>query len=127
MRLAVTRCCFVPCIYAYAINRAGPPDDSVELDRSSPLGHASPNSLHQQVPLRVSALDPYPDKPLISFNEDGSFKLTIFSDVHFGENPWDWWGPEQDIKTNALMETLLNIEIPDYVYGPVSCVLIGRR
>ncbi|KAG8216059.1 Metallo-dependent phosphatase-like protein [Butyriboletus roseoflavus] len=112
MRLALT-CYLVPCIYAYAINPAGLSGDSAEL---AP-GHAP----HEQVPLRVSLslgsleLDPYPDKPRISFNQDGSFKLTIFSDVHFGENPWDWWGPEQDIKTNVLMETLLNIETPDYV------------
>ena len=90
---------------------------SAELDRS-PHGHAPQTHL---LPERVSPslgsleLDPYPNKPRISFNEDGFFKLTIFSDVHFGENPWDSWGPEQDIKTNALMETLLKIETPDYV------------
>ncbi|KAF9224759.1 Metallo-dependent phosphatase [Gyrodon lividus] len=60
-------------------------------------------------------LNPYPDKPRITFREDGSFKLTIFSDVHFGENPWDSWGPEQDINTTALMRSLLDIERPDYV------------
>lgn len=134
MRLTLT-CCLVPCIYAYAINRAGLPGDGAdsELDHSHPPGHAPPNVLHDQVSPRVSTLrslelDPYPDKPRISFNEDGSFKLTIFSDVHFGENPWDSWGPEQDIKTNALMVTLLNIETPDYVYGPgaVPCLLNAR-
>lgn len=109
MQLAV-KCYLIPCIYAYAINHAGLSGDSVELNRSPPE--------LEQVPLRVSLsleLDPYPDKPRNSFNQDGSFKLTIFSDVHFGENPWDWWGPEQDIKTNALMEILLSIETPDYV------------
>ncbi|KAN0094668.1 Metallo-dependent phosphatase-like protein [Tylopilus felleus] len=60
-------------------------------------------------------LDPYADKPRITFNEDGTFKLTIFSDVHFGENPWDTWGPEQDINTTALMKVLLKMEAPDYV------------
>ncbi|KAH0831191.1 Metallo-dependent phosphatase-like protein [Lanmaoa asiatica] len=121
MRLAVI-CYLVPCIYAYAINRGGLPGDRAESDHSPPPGHTPSNFLHEQVPLRVPSslgslepLDPYPDKPRISFNKDGSFKLTIFSDVHFGENPWDWWGPGQDIKTNALMETLLNIEMPDYV------------
>ncbi|KAF8842850.1 Metallo-dependent phosphatase [Paxillus ammoniavirescens] len=60
-------------------------------------------------------LNPYPDKPRVTFRQDGSFKLTIFSDVHFGENPWDSWGPVQDIDTNALMQSLLDIEEPDYV------------
>lgn len=63
----------------------------------------------------AGAINPYPEKPRISFRADGSFKVTIFSDIHFGENPWDPWGPEQDVKTNLLMTTLLDIEQPDYV------------
>ncbi|KIK78297.1 hypothetical protein PAXRUDRAFT_164361 [Paxillus rubicundulus Ve08.2h10] len=68
-----------------------------------------------EFPTFTGQLNPYPDKPRITFREDGSFKLTIFSDVHFGENPWDSWGPVQDINTNALMQSLLDIEEPDYV------------
>ncbi|KIJ63670.1 hypothetical protein HYDPIDRAFT_29460 [Hydnomerulius pinastri MD-312] len=41
--------------------------------------------------------------------------MTIFSDIHFGENPWDSWGPQQDLKTKGLMRVLLNVEDPDYV------------
>jgi hypothetical protein len=63
-----------------------------------------------------AALDPYPTKPRNVFRPDGTFKLTVFSDLHFGENPWDDWGPVQDIKSIALMKTVLNDEKPDYVY-----------
>ena len=41
-------------------------------------------------------LNPHPGKPKVTFAHDGSFKLLVFSDLHFGENPWDWWGPEHD-------------------------------
>lgn len=60
-------------------------------------------------------LDPYPDKPRVVFGKDGSFKLTVFADIHYGENPWDWWGPEQDVNTSQLMRTMLAMERPDYV------------
>lgn len=117
MRFAVQSLSYlVPCIYAYVINRGAPqggiPRDSSELGRSPPPTHL----LHEQTQLRLSLkLDPYADKPRITFNGDGTFKLTIFSDVHFGENPWDAWGPEQDINTTALMKVLLKMEAPDYV------------
>lgn len=61
------------------------------------------------------ALNPYPGKPRLSFKNDGTFKITVFSDLHFGENPWDDWGPEQDVNSLALMNTILADEAPDYV------------
>ncbi|KAH7904986.1 Metallo-dependent phosphatase [Hygrophoropsis aurantiaca] len=61
-----------------------------------------------------AVLDPYPNKPRITFREDGSFKLTVFSDLHFGENPSEW-GPEQDANSTRLMEKLLSLENPDFV------------
>ncbi|KAG5652693.1 hypothetical protein H0H81_004078 [Sphagnurus paluster] len=60
-------------------------------------------------------LEPYPGKPRITFRPDGSFKLTVFSDLHFGENPWEDWGPEQDRKSVILMDRVLKDEKPDYV------------
>lgn len=41
----------------------------------------------------------------------------MFSDVHFGENPWDAWGLEQDRKSLALMREVLekDEEAIDYV------------
>ncbi|KAL4076881.1 Metallo-dependent phosphatase-like protein [Scleroderma yunnanense] len=62
-----------------------------------------------------TTLDPYPDKPRITFRQDGTFKLMVFADVHYGENPWDIWGPQQDTNTTRLMKTMLAIEQPDYV------------
>ncbi|KAF5313895.1 hypothetical protein D9619_013002 [Psilocybe cf. subviscida] len=62
-------------------------------------------------------IDPYPAlrKPRLTFKEDGTFKLTVFSDLHFGENPWDDWGPQQDVNSIALMNMVLPDEKPDYV------------
>ncbi|KAF4607507.1 hypothetical protein EYR38_001579 [Pleurotus pulmonarius] len=63
----------------------------------------------------VSELNPYPNKPRITFKSDGTFKITVFSDLHFGENPWDDWGPVQDANSLKLMRTVLPSERPDYV------------
>ena len=60
-------------------------------------------------------LNPYPNKPRLTFRKDGTFKITVFSDLHFGENPWDDWGPVQDINSLNLMNTVLPDEKPDYV------------
>ncbi|KAJ3797657.1 Metallo-dependent phosphatase [Lentinula aff. detonsa] len=59
--------------------------------------------------------DPYPDKPRITFRADGTFKITVFSDMHWGENPWDAWGPEQDANSTRLMKRVLPSENPDFV------------
>jgi hypothetical protein len=66
-------------------------------------------SVHENV------LNPYPGKARLTFKPDGTFKLTVFSDLHFGENPWDVWGPEQDVNSTALMRKVLGDEKPDYV------------
>ncbi|KAG1743458.1 Metallo-dependent phosphatase-like protein [Suillus lakei] len=58
---------------------------------------------------------PYPDKPRLTFGSSGTFKLTVFSDLHYGENPWDEWGPQQDVNSARLMRTVLADEKPDYV------------
>lgn len=60
-------------------------------------------------------LNPYPGKPTLTFRKDGTFKVTVFSDLHFGENPWDAWGPEQDANSTRLMKRVLRDEKPDYV------------
>ena len=75
-----------------------------------------------------NTLDPYPSKPRLTFKPDGTFKLTVFSDLHFGENPWDDWGPKQDVNSLGLMDTVLADEKPDYVYvlGLFSFFLVLR-
>ncbi|KAH8083286.1 Metallo-dependent phosphatase-like protein [Cristinia sonorae] len=61
------------------------------------------------------ALNPYPTKPRVTFRPDGTFKITVFSDLHYGENAWDDWGPLQDVHSTALMNKVLPSEKPDYV------------
>src|SRR6267154_2764375 len=63
-----------------------------------------------------ASLNPYPTKPLLTFSPSGTFKITVFSDLHYGENPWDDWGPLQDVNSAKLMRTVLGDEKPDYVY-----------
>ncbi|KZP11437.1 Metallo-dependent phosphatase [Athelia psychrophila] len=62
-----------------------------------------------------TTLDPYPNKPRLTFSSSGTFKLTIFSDLHFGENPSTEWGPTQDVNSLKLMRTVLVDEAPDYI------------
>lgn len=67
------------------------------------------------IPSHVNILNPYPDKPRLTFSSSGTFKLTVFSDLHYGENPWDDWGPQQDVNSTRLMRRVLSSEKPDYV------------
>lgn len=46
--------------------------------------------------------------------------MTVFSDLHYGENPWDVWGPQQDVNSTRLMRTVLSDEKPDYVCARLS-------
>ncbi|KAF8180694.1 Metallo-dependent phosphatase [Mycena galopus ATCC 62051] len=62
-----------------------------------------------------SSLDPYSDKPRLTFRADGTFKITVFSDLHFGENPDDGVGVMKDVNSTRLMRAILNDEEPDYV------------
>lgn len=86
------------------------------LALSSGLVLTSATPTPQAAPANAG-LDPYPGlgKPRLNFRPDGTFKLTVFSDLHFGENPWDDWGPRQDRNTLKLMNTILPSEKPDYV------------
>lgn len=65
------------------------------------------------------ALNPYPTKPRLTFRSNGTFKITVFSDLHYGENAWDVWGPQQDVNSTRLMNTVLDSEKPDFV-----CVIL---
>ena len=59
-------------------------------------------------------LDPYVDKPRVTFREDGTFKVTVFSDLHYGENPSEDWGAKQDRNSSALLTKVLADEMPDF-------------
>ncbi|KAK1292707.1 putative inactive purple acid phosphatase 16 [Acorus calamus] len=45
----------------------------------------------------------------------GSFKIALFADLHYGENAWTDWGPVQDVNSDWVMSTVLDIEKPDFV------------
>ncbi|KAF4122834.1 hypothetical protein GMORB2_7141 [Geosmithia morbida] len=51
----------------------------------------------------------------LRFHDDGSFHISIFEDLHFGENPWDSWGPQQDIQSVKVLEKVLDADPPDLV------------
>ncbi|POR35588.1 Putative inactive purple acid phosphatase 16 [Tolypocladium paradoxum] len=51
----------------------------------------------------------------LTFNKDGTFQISIFSDLHFGENAWDSWGPQQDINSVKVINQVLDRESPGLV------------
>lgn len=44
-----------------------------------------------------------------------SFKVALFADLHFGEDAWTDWGPQQDLNSVKVMSTILDVENPDFV------------
>lgn len=51
----------------------------------------------------------------LRFTSTGTFQIAIFEDLHFGENAWDQWGPQQDINSVKVMNEVLDNESPDFV------------
>ncbi|KAH8842316.1 hypothetical protein MCOR27_003648 [Pyricularia oryzae] len=51
----------------------------------------------------------------LQFNKDGTFHISIFGDLHFGENAWDQWGPQQDIHSVKVIQKVLDSDRPDLV------------
>lgn len=47
---------------------------------------------------------------VLRLDSNGSFKLTIFNDLHFGEAEDTLWGPEQDVKSVKVMNSVLDSE-----------------
>ncbi|GJJ10350.1 hypothetical protein Clacol_004576 [Clathrus columnatus] len=75
----------------------------------------SATPLFKPGPIVPPELNPYPTKPQLTFNQkSGTFEIMVFSDLHFGENPWDDWGPIQDKNSTILMKAVLKDD-PDYV------------
>ncbi|KAF8997707.1 Metallo-dependent phosphatase-like protein [Cyathus striatus] len=86
-------------------------------------------SLYLQLALASPTLPrpvPVSGKPRLTFHPDGTFKITVFSDLHYGENPWDDWGPEQDFNSTRLMKRVLGDEKPDFVYVSSFMTFMGR-
>ncbi|XP_052211572.1 probable inactive purple acid phosphatase 16 [Diospyros lotus] len=44
-----------------------------------------------------------------------TFKIALFADLHFGEDAWTGWGPQQDLNSLTVMSTVLDEENPDFV------------
>ncbi|KAJ6498369.1 Metallo-dependent phosphatase-like protein [Mycena vitilis] len=63
----------------------------------------------------TATLDPYRDKKRLTFGADGKLKVSIFSDLHFGETPGDGAGRGKDGNSTRLMRAILKDEEPDYV------------
>ncbi|KAI1093854.1 Metallo-dependent phosphatase [Rostrohypoxylon terebratum] len=51
----------------------------------------------------------------LTFKPDGTFQIAIFEDLHFGENAWDQWGPQQDINSVKVINEILDAESPGLV------------
>ncbi|KAK7911177.1 hypothetical protein PG985_013658 [Apiospora marii] len=51
----------------------------------------------------------------LQFEKDGTFQISIFEDLHFGENAWDTWGPQQDINSVRVINQILDAESPGLV------------
>lgn len=47
---------------------------------------------------------------VLRLSPDGSFQLSIFSDLHFGEAEDTLWGPLQDVKSAGVMNSVLDAE-----------------
>ncbi|KAK7708078.1 hypothetical protein SLS64_006900 [Diaporthe eres] len=74
---------------------------SPSLQAALPAGYATSNGSSPLGPLK--------------FRKDGTFQISIFEDLHFGENAWDSWGPQQDINTVKVINQILDKESPQLV------------
>ncbi|KAK1753571.1 Metallo-dependent phosphatase-like protein [Echria macrotheca] len=51
-----------------------------------------------------------PSLGALRFQPDGTFQISIFEDLHFGENAWDSWGPQQDVESVKVLDAILDAE-----------------
>jgi len=64
--------------------------------------------------LHSSSAFPTLQQPL-RFTRDGTFQVCVFEDLHFGEAENLDWGPQQDINTTRVMNSVLDDESPQLV------------
>lgn len=58
---------------------------------------------------RVVAL---PTTPGDALQVNTPFKIALFADLHFGEDAWTEWGPQQDLNSLKVMSSVLDNERP---------------
>ncbi|KAI1856574.1 hypothetical protein JX265_011533 [Neoarthrinium moseri] len=51
----------------------------------------------------------------LTLTTSGTFQISIFEDLHFGENAWESWGPRQDINSVRVMNEVLDHETPSLI------------
>ncbi|GAP93186.1 putative calcineurin-like phosphoesterase [Rosellinia necatrix] len=51
----------------------------------------------------------------LTLRADGTFQIAILEDLHFGENAWDQWGPQQDINSVKVINKIFDKESPGLV------------
>lgn len=70
-----------------------------------------PGQTHgRQTPTHSSSLS---ELPPLTFSPRGltnTFQISIFEDLHFGENAWEKWGPLQDASSIRVMNSVLDAE-----------------
>jgi len=107
----------------------------LDVNESEPPYGSLRDSHHQLLNLQAKAIDPFPGKPRITYDQNGRFKLVVFSDLHFGELPERpcstrrcrsasnslgeaqhlTWGPEQDTNSIRVIKEMISTEKPDFV------------
>ncbi len=53
-------------------------------------------------------------QPLLRVDENNEFQITIFSDLHYGEEE-NGWGIDQDVSSTKVMHAILDYEVSDLV------------
>lgn len=87
---------------------------SILLSCLACVANASPRRYEPPVTVHRSVNDSRATRPLM-FNANGKFQLSVFEDLHLGENSWNSWGHQQDINTVGVIERVLDAEKPDLV------------
>ncbi|KAG6551433.1 hypothetical protein Mapa_007079 [Marchantia paleacea] len=54
-------------------------------------------------------------KPHLQIDKDKPFKIALMADLHYGENAWTDWGPQQDVNSNFVQDYIIDVERPDFV------------
>jgi hypothetical protein len=53
-------------------------------------------------------------QPFLRLNDNNEFQITIFSDLHYGEEE-NGWGIDQDVNSTRVMNAILDSEDSDFV------------